>query len=165
MNGNSIALFNNRSPEIPINTYGETKLLADQAIRLSQCKHTIVRFGGIFGKNGPKHLGINNAINDAISGKVPVVIGKGEALRNYIYVGDAAKLLMYCLENSIMGLHYAGSHESISIKQMLIDICDVYLDKVQPNYQDGGDSIDQITRVRLELPQTMSFKQALKAYV
>lgn len=164
VNGNTATIFSNDSIELPINHYGETKLLADRAIRLSQCSHTIVRFGGIFGEGGPSHLGINNAINQSKEGNVPTIIGKGEAVRNYIHVQDAAKLLIHCLENKIIGTHYAGSQQSIFIAQMIKDICSIYLSNQEPKYKDGEESIDQITKVSVEFPETLPFKKALEVY-
>jgi nucleoside-diphosphate-sugar epimerase len=164
VNGDTITQFNNDSIETPINYYGSTKLLADRAIRLSQCDHTIVRFGGIFGEGGPNHLGINNVINQAKIGNIPTVIGKGNALRNYIHVQDAAKLLVYCLDKKIIGTHYSGNHQPISIAQMIKDICSVYLDGANPSYKDGSEAINQIIEVSNDLPQTMLFKDALIKY-
>lgn len=164
VNGNRDTKFDNDSIELPINNYGETKLLADRAIRLSQCSHTIVRFGGIFGEGGPDHLGINNVIKQAKSGKIPTIIGKGSALRNYIHVQDAADLLIYCLDNKIIGTHYSGNHQIISIEQMIKDICSVYLNDVSPYYKDGLEGVDQLTKVSSSFPDTTSFRTALKNY-
>jgi len=164
VNGNTTTKFSNKSQELPINYYGETKLLADRSIRLSQCRYAIVRFGGIFGEGGPNHLGINNAINQAKLGNTPTIIGKGIALRNYIHVQDAAKLLIYCLDNKITGTHYSGSNQSISIAQMIKDICDIYLNGKKPNHQDGIEVIDQITSVSSSFPDARPFKSALEMY-
>ena len=154
VNGNTVTKFSNDSIELPINHYGETKLLADRAIRLSQCSHTIVRFGGIFGEGGPNHLGINSAITQAKLGNIPTIFGKGNALRNYIHVQDAAKLLIHCLENKIIGTHYSGNHQFISIAQMINDICSVYLNGVSPNYKDGSEGADQLSKVSASFPDT-----------
>ncbi len=164
VNGNTATKFSNNSIELPINHYGETKLLADRAIRLSQCSHTIVRFGGIFGEGGPNHLGINSAITQAKLGNIPTIFGKGNALRNYIHVQDAAKLLIYCLDNKITGTHYSGNHQFISIAQMINDICSVYLNGVSPNYKDGSEGADQLSKVSASFPDTTPFRKALKNY-
>ena len=164
VNGNTATKFSNDSVELPINHYGETKLFADRAIRLSQCSHTIIRFGGIFGEGGPNHLGINSAITQAKLGNIPIIFGKGNAFRNYIHVQDAAKTLIYCLDNKITGTHYSGSRESISIAQMIEGICDIYMDGQSPNYQDGDEAIDQITVVSTSLPEVKSFRSALEKY-
>ena len=163
VNGNTINQFGNNSSELPNNYYGETKLLADRAIRLSRCSHTI-RFGGIFGQDGPDHLGINDAINQAKNGKIPTIFGKGNSLRNYIHVQDAAQLLVYCLDHKIIGTHYSGNHQSISIAQMVKDICSVYLNDVEPYYKDGLEGADQIIKVSASLPDTTPFRKALENY-
>jgi dTDP-4-dehydrorhamnose reductase len=164
VNDSTATEYSNASQELPINYYGKTKLLSDRAIRLSQCKYTIVRFGGIFGENGPNHLGINSMIEQAKLGYAPTIIGKGVALRNYIHLQDAAKTLIFCLDKKITGTHYSGSRESISIKQMIEAICDVYLDGQSPIYKDGKEAIDQITIVSPCLPVGSSFRSALEKY-
>jgi len=164
VNGGTNSYFDNESLELPDNHYGKTKLAADQAIRLSQCSHTIIRFGGIFGEGGPRHLGINNAINRARNGIIPTIVGTGKALRNYIHVEDAAKLLIHCLDHGVMGTHYSGSHHVNSIAQMLNDICSVYLNNATPLYREGLDGADQTIKVEHSFPKTLTFKQALETY-
>jgi hypothetical protein len=64
--------FEHASPNAPINAdtpYGQSKLEADEAIVASGCSHTIFRLGGIYGHNGPKHLGLNSAITAALQGR------------------------------------------------------------------------------------------------
>ena len=164
VNGNTLVKSGVNSMELPINYYGVTKLLADRAIRVSQCEHAIIRFGGIYGEDGPNHLGINSVITQAKLGNIPTIIGKGKGVRNYTHVQDAAKSIVYCIDNNIMGTHYSGSYQSISIAQMISDICSIYLDNSKPKYKDGLESIDQITEVSSNLPKTKLFKEALQDY-
>ncbi|MDC3397659.1 sugar nucleotide-binding protein [Candidatus Pelagibacter ubique] len=165
VNGNTTKQFSINSIELPTNHYGRTKLLADQSIRLSKCSYTIIRFGGIFGEGGADHLGINNVINQAKKGIIPHIVGEGNALRNYIHVQDAAKAIIYCLVNKIRGTHYSGNHQTISIAQMINNICSIYLKDSKPEYKNGGESIDQITIVSDSLPKTLSFKKSLQDYL
>ena len=164
VNGNTTTLFSNSSIESATSYYGKTKLLADRAIRLSKCDHAIIRFGGIFGEGGPDHLGVNRAINQARVGKIPTIIAKGKAMRNYIHVQDAAKLLVYCLDNRIIGTHYSGNHQSISISQMIYDICSIYLNNANPKRQSGVESVDQVVKVSSNFPKTAPFKKALQNF-
>ena len=112
-------------------------------IAASGCSHSILRLGGIFCKDGPTHLGINKAISKAIEGIVPKVWGSGNAKRNYIYVKDAAQAIVKCLEERILGVHYLGGEEK-TIKDMVIDICEVFIPGRKPEYFDGEEALDQI---------------------
>ena len=64
----------------------------------------------------------------------------------------------------ITGAHYSGSRKSISVAQMIEDICDIYMDRRSPNSQDGSVAIDQITIVSPSLPEVESFRSALEKY-
>ena len=102
----------------PINNYEKSKLKAEFLIRKTKCNYTILRFGGIYGKNGPKHLGINKFIKDGIKGKKLIFEGNEKSLRNYIFVKDAAKFILNCIENKKYGIFYVGG-QIISFEKML----------------------------------------------
>ena len=143
VHGSNFSNYNLDTPYRPDSYYGKSKLFADNLIVASGCIHSILRFGGIFGKNGPAHLGINRAINNAIEGMVPSFIGTGDAIRNYIYVKDAAQALVKCFEEEITGIHYLGGEEK-TIKSMLNDICDVVILGRKPEHIEGEEAVDQI---------------------
>jgi dTDP-4-dehydrorhamnose reductase len=102
----------------PINHYGKSKLKGDNLIIKTNCKYTILRFGGIYGKNGPKHLGINKFINFALNGKKIIFNGNKNSLRNYIFVKDAANIILNCIQNKKYGIFYLGG-EILSFGIML----------------------------------------------
>jgi dTDP-4-dehydrorhamnose reductase len=102
----------------PINHYGKSKLKGDNLIRKTNCKYTILRFGGIYGKNGPNHLGINKFINFALNGKKIIFDGNKNSLRNYIFVKDAAEIILNCMQNKRYGIFYLGG-EILSFGLML----------------------------------------------
>ena len=102
----------------PINHYGKSKLKGDNLIKETNCKYTILRFGGIYGKNGPKHLGINKSINFALKGKTIIFNGNKKSLRNYIFVKDAANIILNCMNNKMYGIFYLGG-EIVSFEMML----------------------------------------------
>lgn len=159
--GTSVTTVVESALETPDTDYGISKLLADQMIRASGATAGIIRFGGIFGGGGPDHLGINRAIRMAKSGELPELIGSGAARRNYIHVVDAAKLLRFCINNRLEGVHIAGGKEVLSVKKMLQIICDIYLDGQHPKRVDGNDGRDQIVVSSDSLPNGSSFKESL----
>ena len=61
------SLYNHKTKLKPVNAYGKTKLSGEKYIQNTKCNYSIIRFGGIYGRNGPSHLGINNFINQAIN--------------------------------------------------------------------------------------------------
>lgn len=143
VNGNKATMFNIDTPLHPNTSYGKSKLLAEKLIQASGCNFVILRYNGIFGVNGPDHLRINSAINNAKEGIVPSVIGTGDAKRNYIYVKDAAQAIVKCVEERISGIHYLGGDVK-TIKSMLTDICEVFIPNREPEYIAGEDVLDQI---------------------
>tara|TARA_B110000261_G_C13042207_1_gene340768 strand:+ start:324 stop:1139 length:816 start_codon:yes stop_codon:yes gene_type:complete len=110
--------YTKRTKFNPINHYGKSKLKGDNLIIQSNCKYTILRFGGIYGKNGPDHLGINKFINLAMKGKDIKFNGNKKTLRNYIFVKDAAKTILNCLKYKKYGIFYIGG-EILSFESML----------------------------------------------
>ena len=160
VHGSNFSNYNLDTPYRPDSYYGKSKLFADNLIVASGCIHSILRFGGIFGKNGPAHLGINSAINNAIEGMVPSFIGTGDAKRNYIYVKDAAQAIVKCLEERITGFYYLGG-EVKTLKGMLNDICEVFIPVRQPGQIEGEEALDQIVE-NSDFFDITPFRTALK---
>ena len=143
VHGNDFTNFNLNTPYRPDSSYGKSKLFADNLVVASNCRFCIVRFGGIFGYNGPKHLGLNKAIDNAINGELPSILGRGVAKRNYIYVKDAAQAIIKCVDQRITGVYYLGG-EVKTIKGMLTDICEVFIPDRKPEHIEGEETGDQI---------------------
>jgi UDP-glucose 4-epimerase len=143
------------------NDYLYSKWLGEELIRMSGIKHAILRIPGIFGKNGPKHLGINNAITGALQGTPPVQYGDGKIKRNYIYVKDLCSVIKYCLDNTIEGTHLLGGPRGITIAEMLETICDVLLPGKKPGIRPGKPGHDQVIDHSPHLPNGRSFKEAV----
>lgn len=143
------------------NDYLYSKWLGEEIIRMSGIKHAILRISGIFGKDGPSHLGINNAITNAMQGTPPVQYGDGEIKRNYIYVKDLCKIIKYCLDNTIEGTHLLGGSQANTIAEMLEIICDVLLPGKKPVIHPGKGGHDQLIDHSPQLPNGRTFKEAI----
>jgi UDP-glucose 4-epimerase len=144
------------------NDYLYSKWLGEEIIEVSGIRHTILRISGIFGKDGPPHLGINNAINSALKGIPPVQYGDGKIKRNYIYVKDLCNIINYCLENAIEGTHLVGGSPVNTISEMLEMICEVLLPVKKPEIRPGKDGYNQVIDVSPLLPKGRTFKDALR---
>lgn len=112
------SLYNRKTKLNPVNAYGKTKLIGEKYIQKTECRYTIIRIGGIYGRNGPKHLGINNFINQAINKKKLVFSGNPKNKRNYIFVEDAARSIIKCMNQKKLGIFYLGG-EIQSFKKMI----------------------------------------------
>lgn len=155
------AIYGESTQLHPDTDYGCSKLLAEQAILASGCSAAIIRFGGVFGSDGPQHLGLNRVISQAKSGVPPRIVGTGTAKRNYVYVADAAAMIRKCLIESINGVYYAGG-ETRSILQMFQEVCDVWIPGKEPILLGGEDGQDQLVQASPQLGITRSFQECLR---
>ncbi len=143
------------------NDYLYGKWLAEELIRMSGVSHCMLRISGIFGHNGPAHLGLNRAVSGALEGHVPVRYGDGKIKRNYIYVHDLCLTIKHCLENRLEGIHLTAGAEANSLADMLQTICDVFLPGKSPEVRPGGGS-DQVVEASSLLPGGRTFRAALE---
>ena len=141
--------------------YGYSKWLAEELIRMSGVKYTILRIGGVFGRNGPKHLSLNLSIDNAFNGIRPIQYGAGNQKRNYIYVEDLADILLYCLENRIEGTHLVAGSNINTVSEMLNIICNVLVPGKKPDVRTDRDGYDQIVQHSEFLPIGQSFDSAI----
>ena len=135
--------------------------LTEQLIAASGARHCILRIAGVFGSGGPSHLGLNCAIDVASNGTPPLMIGSGKALRNYIYVKDAAEAIVCALREGIEGVHLLAGHEVLSISEMMRALCDIYLPGRHPAIKDGPEASNQVIKPSDFLPRTRGFRDAL----
>lgn len=142
--------------------YGRSKVLAEEIISASGCAAAVLRFGGLFGKGGPDHLGLNRAIRAAHAGQAPTVVGDGLARRNYLFVDDAAAMIEHCLRQRLTGTFFAGGREILNIREMFTILCDVLLPGRQPCRVMGNAARDQIIEVSPELPAGRTFQEAIE---
>lgn len=144
------------------NDYLYSKWLAEEIIRMSGIKHAILRISGIFGKEGPQHLGINKAIASALKGIPPLQYGDGKIKRNYIYVKDLCNIINYCIDKTIEGTHLVGGALVNTLAEMLETICDVLLPGEKPGTRPGKGGLDQIVETSPALPKGRTFEEALR---
>lgn len=149
------------SPVSPDTAYAKSKWLGEQLLEASNAKHCVLRIAGVFGYDGPAHLGLNRAINGAIKGEAPVQVGSGAVLRNYVYVKDVAQAIVYALQESVMGTHLLAGHEVLSVGEMLQQVCDTFAPGMHPVIKDGSQALNQVITPSVYLPKTRGFHDAL----
>jgi UDP-glucose 4-epimerase len=148
----------------PTNTYGQMKYLAELILKSAGVRHTILRFGGIFGLAGPRHLGLNVAIRDALENKkVPRIYGAGAGRRNYIYVKDAARAVVTAAEKKIVGTHLIAGKEVLSIAEMLHTLTStIFIDEDPRIIPNGKSSPDQVIQPSTSFQAGSTFSEALE---
>lgn len=166
----TVAVYGKKTDYIDENTsvnpdtpYALSKWLGEEFLRRVCPTYTILRLAGIYGRNGPEHLGLNKAISGALRGEAPVLAGSGSGKRNYIFVKDAAAAITCVLENKITGTYLTSGSEVLSIREMLDIICEEFLPQAKIKHQEGFSETNQIMKNSPKLPRTRAFKEALKS--
>lgn len=151
------------SKDIADNSYVYSKLLAESCIKASGVSSAIIRIGGVYGLNGPQHLGLNRIIKEAFVGNSPVIFGDGSGKRNYIYVEDLASIIVKAVQDRVVGTHLVSGSEVLTIAKMCQLICDVFKLESGPHFSEGDSSRSQIIESSPPFTGQSSFFDSLKA--
>jgi Nucleoside-diphosphate-sugar epimerases len=148
------ALIERFTPVNPDNNYSMSKYLAEEVVKIFVDNYSMLRICGIYGLDGPGHLGLNRAISSAFHEKEPPVLkGPGLAKRNYIYVRDVARWISCLIErhkaflnenDNIEETIYMSSSEVLTIKEYLVAILDVLLPGKELITKVGDESADAV---------------------
>jgi nucleoside-diphosphate-sugar epimerase len=151
---------------VPAGYYAASKLIAEGVFKtVCFSAYTIFRISGIYGFEGPRHLGLNASIDNALLyGKSPSLRGEGAALRNYISVDDAATWITSeaCAPTSIRKIIYMAGKETMPIRQWLQTIVDILLPDGKIEEAAGEDSIDIIVEASPSPVALQSFAEYLR---
>lgn len=146
----------------PDSPYGVSKLLADEMILASGASTTILRLPGIYGINGPDHLGINRAISSGILGEPIVLQGSGRGKRNYLSTIQVAEICKYVLQDKLQGVLYVSGH-SYEIREYLQMISDTFRVRFTHLEEEEGGTEDSLVECDQRISWLEPFPQALIA--
>ncbi len=135
--------------------------MGEELVRTTAGPAAVLRIAGVFGLDGPPHLGLNRAIAGALRGEVPTLVGEGSGRRNYVYVHDLAAILVRCLEEQITGVHLIAGRSVLSIAEMLQAVCDILLPGTVPARASGPGARDQVVDPSPAVPARRDFRVAL----
>jgi nucleoside-diphosphate-sugar epimerase len=155
-------LITTDSPVKPDTDYARTKWLAEEIIKVSGIEYCILRIGGVFGLNGPGHLGLNSVIRNSLQKKIPCLNGSGNVKRNYIYLWDVAECVAHIVQSEIEGIHLLAGSEKKSMRSMLEEVCEIFMPGNKPIERVGEEASDQIIMPSNSLPVTRSFRSSLE---
>jgi UDP-glucose 4-epimerase len=173
VHGSKPTAFDDTTPINPENNYAMSKYLAEVILKTFVQNYTILRIGGIYGLDGPGHLGLNSAITNAYYKKEkPTIKGSGKAKRNYICVYDVAQWILYLLgryeangyksdKHTQETLYLAGS-EVMTIEGYLREVADILLSGDDINRIDGQESKDMVIKFAPFPFKPTTFRQYLQ---
>jgi len=101
--------------------------------------YTILRYGSLYGPRADQHNGVYRMLKQAISENKITYGGKGDAVREYIHVTDAAQLSV-----QILGDKYANRHlvltgtERLRVEELMQMIVDILPGKVDLEFTTGN---------------------------
>ena len=155
------------SPIAPANHYGMSKYLAEEIIKACVARYALLRIGGMYGINGPAHLGLNTAITEAFLHQTPPTLkGPGKARRNYICVLDAAKWIACLIDGAEKGragqdIVYVAGEQILSIEGYLSTVAEVLAGARHLHRIEGAESSDCIIEGSPSPFQQTAFKNYL----
>ena len=159
--GSKTTLISSDSPLNPDTPYAESKLEGERIIIKNSSNHCILRLCGLWGERGPAHLMLNRAINGALDGVTPTIYGSGKAKRNYLYVMDAAEIVIDSLHEQKQGTYIVGGEERLTIFEMLQKVCQVFLPGEVPKHVEHEEARDQIIESTYTILNKMTFYDTL----
>jgi len=150
-----------QTPDRPNPGYIASKLLGEQALLGIHSSATALRIGGIYGADGPRHLGLNAAMADALAGVVPTINGTGNARRNYVHVDDAARAMLTAVTDGWRGIHLIGGSQISTVREMLSAVAAHFLRTEAKVNADADGGSDMIVEPSPSQPPTRPFTEVI----
>ncbi|MFM4704342.1 dTDP-glucose 4,6-dehydratase [Aeromonas bivalvium] len=146
--GEALPLFTESTPYAPSSPYSASKASSDHLVRAWRRTYGLPTVVTNCSNNyGPYHFPeklIPLVILNALDGKPLPVYGKGDQIRDWLYVEDHARALYKVVTTGVVGETYnIGGHNEKQNLEVVYTICDL-LDEMVPK---AGSYRDQITYV------------------
>ena len=158
------------SPIKALNHYALSKYLAEEVIKSFSRRYAILRIAGIYGLDGPLHLGLNKSINEAFySHKVPTLKGTGSAKRNYICALDVARWVFHLLKTNgpkstaTEEIYYLADSNVMSIKEYLDTVIDELVPEGKLRIAEGQAGQDFVVEASVPPFSLMRFRDYLSS--
>jgi len=157
-NTNTVPIPEDHS-EYPICSYGIIKLTIEKYLhmhqQLYQLKPIILRASNPYGPR-QGHLGVQGLIatflKKGLNNEALDVWGDGTVVRDYIYVGDLAKLILNAIEKDTVGIFNAGSGTGKTVIN-IVDILTKALDRpITVNYKSARNF--DVEKIVLDISKT-----------
>lgn len=141
MRGNKLPLFTETTPYAPSSPYSASKASSDHLVRAWQRTYGLpVIVTNCSNNYGPYHFPeklIPLIILNALAGKPLPVYGKGNQIRDWLYVEDHARALYKVVTEGVVGETYnIGGHNEKQNIEVVHAICEL-MDEIAPMHERG----------------------------
>ena len=162
-------------PPNPINAYGETKLLGEEAVRLS-CSRSFVIRTSIFGFNIQPKTGLLEFVKDSLA-RAESITRFSDQFSTPIYTGDIGRVILALLDRGATGLFHIGGGEKISRYDFAVKVAETFslpqekiravpfkhMERLAQRPRDSSLCSDKIeSHLRIKLPSAKEGLQRLK---
>jgi len=139
-------------PAHPASLYGLANLIIERYIKSYQQKYglnfTILRFGNVYGPRQWENGIIPSIIIKVLKGESPVIYGKGNQTRDFIFVDDAITAALLAIKDNKNQIYNVGSGKEININEIFNKITKILHKKIEPVYNPS--KIDEVERSCLD---------------
>lgn len=144
-----LPLFTEKTPYAPSSPYSASKASSDHLVRAWQRTYGLPCIVTNCSNNyGPYHFPeklIPLVILNALEGKSLPIYGKGDQIRDWLYVEDHARALYTVVSEGIIGETYnIGGHNEKKNLDVVLTICDL-LDEIVPKDKSYREQITYVT--------------------
>lgn len=112
-----------RRPNWP---YGVSKLAAEEYCRIYKHNHGVpvisLRYGIVYGEREWQGRVLTMFIRRILRNKPPVIFGKGDQLRDFIYVGDVVRMHNLCLKMNKGDVFNVATGKGTSVKELALKV-------------------------------------------
>ena len=134
--GNSSVVHPEDDIPCPRDVYGMAKLASERILNAATANLTIMRISPSYGKyeslKGDHASVITLFAKSILAGKRPVIYGRGDQKRDFIYVQDVVDIMLEAAYEKKMGLYNVGTGLTYSLAEVAAKIAGAAEVKVQP---------------------------------
>ncbi|MEM4605433.1 MAG: NAD-dependent epimerase/dehydratase family protein [Candidatus Pacearchaeota archaeon] len=128
--GNQEGILNEDSKTMPVDFYGQTKLLGENEI-IKRENNVSLRFGTVYGWSNRMRfdLVVNKFVARAVNG-LPVEVYGGKQNRPFTHVEDIARAIVFFAKNPLYRGVYNVAHENYSLNEVAKKISEIFNSKL-----------------------------------
>lgn len=117
------------SPLEPLSVYADSKLLGEQNIVNSGCRHAIIRLPFVYGKND---LYLSSYL-DQVKRRSPISVIEGQRVMP-VYAADVAKLILFLVTRQIEGVYNFSGREEVSTYDFIFQAFEILKERDNLQY-------------------------------